>query len=101
MSYSISLSGKDQDGYDVEYLDSNITYNYYDQYKKVTGSKLPDILHGKTAKETISMLEKIVNELGTEKDSDYWANTPGNAGAAVEKLLNAAKQYPGATWTVF
>lgn len=73
--------------------DLNVTYNYSRFFS------FRD-LHGKTAEETIPTLEKAVEELGTERDENYWASTPGNAGYTCSILLAWAKQHPTATWDV-
>jgi hypothetical protein len=73
--------------------DLNVTYNY--------GGHFPfKSLHEKMAKETIDMLEEAVERLGIERDQDYWAKTPGNAGYACSILLGWAKQHPEAIWRV-
>jgi len=77
----------------------NITYNYNNLYKtwldKDEGIRW---LHGKKAGSTIERLEMGVTILGTERDSDYWKATPGNAGYALSILLDWAKKHPDAHW---
>ena len=73
--------------------DLNVTYNYSSHFP------FRD-LNGKTAKGTIPMLKKAVEELGTERDEDYWKATEGNAGYACNILLNWARQHPQAVWKV-
>lgn len=81
--------------------DLNITYNYswfyYDCFDKNAGLRW---LNGKVAKDTIGRLERTVQELGTKQYTDYWAATPGNAGYALNILLNWAKEHPEATFEV-
>jgi hypothetical protein len=76
----------------------NVTYNYSGSYRQADFS-LRD-LHDKKAADTVSKLESVVSQLGTERDSDYWAATDGNAGYAASILLGWAKQHPEATWRV-
>lgn len=77
----------------VPEADLNVTYNYskYFSFRD---------LHGKTAKLTIPVLELAVSILGTERDTDYWASTPGNCGYALSVLLGWARLYPDAVWEV-
>jgi hypothetical protein len=103
------------DGYTES--DFNITYNYgwfyYQCLDKDNGLRW---LYGKTGKETIERLAKAIIELGTnlyfrlpelkrldeitkeDRIYDYWCPTPGNAGAALEPLLSAAKEFPHGIW---
>jgi hypothetical protein len=73
----------------------NITYNYaffyYQFLDKKDGLRW---LYGRQAKDCIERLEKAVEILGTRQYSDYWAATPGNAGHALNILLQWAKQHP-------
>ena len=84
----------------------NITYNYGQCFrlvwpKELNGpNALGQMLDGKQAKDTIADLEIAVEKLGTRGYDDYWAPTPGNAGAALARLLEWAKQYPDGTWRV-
>ena len=77
----------------------NVTYNYSkffrDTIDKENGIRW---LYGKTGKEVIDTLETAVNTLGTDKDSDQWTPTEGNAGYALSILLEWAKQYPNAVF---
>lgn len=85
----------------TEHADINVTYNYstfyFEHLDKEKGLRW---LHEKQAKDTIERLEKAVEILGVERDSDYWAATPGNAGHALNVLASWAKQYPEAVWHV-
>ncbi len=77
----------------------NVTYNYNSVYG-LLGFNLRE-LNGKTAAETESTLDMLVKKLGTANDSkDYWAPTPGNAGKALNRLLEWARQHPKAVWRV-
>jgi hypothetical protein len=76
----------------------NVTYNY----SEVTN--LIDFnfknLDGRTAEDTIDELTRVVDTLGTHIFENYWAPTPGNAGAAAAILLSWAQQHPKAVWRV-
>lgn len=73
----------------------NITYNYgwffYRFLDKDDGIRW---LYRKTGAETVERLNQAVSELGINRYRDYWAPTPGNAGAALSRLLMWARQYP-------
>lgn len=73
--------------------DLNTTYNY-GRYFNFRG------LHGRTGRETIKEMAVAVETLGTERDDNYWASTPGNAGYAVSILLRWARQHPDGVWQV-
>ena len=77
----------------------NITWNYswfyYRVLDKESGLRW---IYGKTGEECAPRLEKAVEELGTRRNADYWADTPGNAGHALNILLGWAKQHPTAVF---
>jgi hypothetical protein len=74
----------------------NITYNY----TEVFGSLVRE-LDGRTARDTIPLLLDFVYLWPHAKPySDYWAPTPGNAKAAIERLLMFAAKHPGGIWRV-
>lgn len=108
MSYDISLSnpetgetlevGNHQEGSiiaigGVPFADMNVTYNYSKHFDFRS-------LHGKTGQETIPVLAEAVRRLGTIRDRDYWATTPGNAGYACSVLLGWAAQHSTGKWDV-
>lgn len=81
--------------------DLNVTYNYSPFYYKYLDSESGlRWLDGKVAGDTIDRLESAVRVLGVERDSDYWAATPGNAGMSLSVLLFWARQHPRAVWRV-
>lgn len=80
--------------------DLNITYNYGKHIRTAMHEDGLKWLHEKKASDTIELLEKAVKTLGTERDSDYWASTKGNAGYALNILLGWAKQHPEGIWEV-
>ena len=79
----------------------NITYNYSKHYyEHLNNTQGLRYLHEKKAKEVISDLERTVKILGTKRDNDYWNPTEGNAGYALNILLEWAKQNPDAIFIV-
>lgn len=83
----------------------NVTYNYSQIFRVISLKSWEGIfsfrdLTDKTGKETLEVLEEIVELLGTKQYKDYWAPTPGNVGYAANILLEWAKEHPNATWEV-
>lgn len=76
----------------------NVTYNYSSVYRLVDFSVRD--LHGLTGAETSVFLRALVEKLGTSTYEDYWAPTPGNAGAALARLLSFAEAHPEGVWEV-
>jgi len=76
----------------------NMTYNYSKPFGEA-GFNLRSI-NGKRAAECVDEMERVVAALGTERASDYWAPTNGNAGAALNRLCTWARQHPQAKWRV-
>ena len=72
----------------------NVTYNYYKQYEPILGDGMK-FFQDMSTEDAIPHLEKVVDTLGTKVNPDYWASTPGNAGAAAESLLFLCKECPG------
>lgn len=52
----------------------------------------------KTGAETAPSLIAASVELGTDRDDDYWAWTPGNVGYTLAILGSWAMDHPDATW---
>ena len=97
-----------------------VTYNYSELYHLAINQSLPDFLHGKYAKDTIPILKKCVEKLGTkqykrQRDDmqglenmsnpkawiyDYWTPTMGNAGYIASVLLDWAQLHPNAKWEI-
>jgi len=77
----------------------NVTYNYskfyYEHLDREQGIRW---LYGKKAKDTRDRLQNAVEALGTDRGSNYWKATPGNAGYALAILLSWAMQHPEAEW---
>ena len=80
----------------------SITYNYSPLYYEV----FPDDeglrwLETKRGKESITILEKAVERLGTKRDSSYWNATMGNAGFSLSILLGWAKEFPNGKFAIY
>lgn len=71
----------------------NVTYNYskYFDFKRLNGSVAEDV---------IKVMKATIEELGTERDNNYWKPTKGNVSYALSILLQWAKQYPKAVFKV-
>lgn len=78
----------------------NVTYNYGGEFRKALGRGFRETLNGERAGDVLALLEKGVEILGTERSSDYWESTPGNAGAVLQRLAEWARQYPDAVFRV-
>jgi hypothetical protein len=76
----------------------SVTYNYADIYALVDFDLWG--FDGMSAKDSIPILDKLVEKFGTKQYKDYWAATPGNAGAALSVMLEWAKKYPEAVWSI-
>jgi len=76
----------------------NVTYNYSGIF--ATHEWHPRRLHERRADDTIPELRDLAERLPNAPASDYWAATPGNAGAVVHQLLRWAEQHPHAVWRV-
>ena len=73
----------------------NITYNYAPfYYKHIDRLKGIRALYGKTGFEVAQLLVPAIAKLGTERSSDYWEATPGNAGAALADLMQLCLKAP-------
>lgn len=83
----------------IDLADISITYNYAQHFRDhIDREKGLRWLYGKTGAETIPRLQAAVMALGTVRDDDYWADTPGNAGHALSVLLGWARLHPAAVW---
>ena len=77
----------------------NVTYNYAQfYYMHLDSEKGIRVLYGMPGAQAIPLLEKAVTALGTNRDSDYWKPTAGNAGAALADLLMLARACPEAVF---
>lgn len=85
----------------LPFAELNITYNYSKHYYKYLNEKEGlRWLDGKRAKDTITMLDYAVGNLGVKRSSDYWNATRGNAGYALRILLQWANKHPEGIWRV-
>ena len=78
--------------------DLNVTYNY-SLVANLAGVHIRG-LDGSKASDTVGKLTKAVELLGTHQHDDYWADTSGNVGFALNILLGWAKQHHDAVWSV-
>lgn len=78
----------------TELAEMNVTYNYSVHFS------VKNELHGKTAEETIPILEGAVEHFGTERTMNYWDASEGNVGYMCSILLSWAKLHPDAIWRV-
>lgn len=77
----------------------DITYNYGHFYHQLIDAEQGiRWLYGQKAEDTIFALWGAIAVLGTYRDEDYYAPTPGNAGYALSILLSWAEQHPDAVW---
>jgi len=77
----------------------NITYNYSEHYYRTIDPEIGiRCLYGKSADETIPILEKAIGLLKNDTDRDYWKDTEGNAKRALIQLLVLAKMRPDGIW---
>lgn len=58
-------------------------------------------LSGKVGEEVLDELEDAISILGTDRDEDYWASTPGNAGHTLNILVQWIKLHPKATFSIY
>ena len=81
-------------------LELNITYNYAPIFYRsdVFGEGGIRSLYGKTALESIPILERAIAALNDDIDPDYWKATDGNAKRALIQLLAFAKMRPDGIW---
>ena len=78
----------------------NITYNYAGHcYRHIDSERGIRAIYGKTARESIPILEAAISKLKDDVDSDYWKNTEGNAKEALRGLLEIARNAdPDGVW---
>lgn len=74
--------------------DFNVTYNYVEHFRDTMGPKGVRTIYGMTGAEALPILRQAIETLGTELDTDYWAPTAGNAGAALARLASFAEKFP-------
>lgn len=120
MGYSIELVNEHEDIVTVPYFEGGsirtvykggkpklvaaeitVTYNYSKYYANhfPNGERLW-WFNEKTAKDTVPVLKKAMEALGTKQSGSYWNSTAGNAGYVLSVLLEWAKYRPDAVWRV-
>ncbi|MEK7092133.1 MAG: hypothetical protein AAB907_00750 [Patescibacteria group bacterium] len=81
--------------------DLNVTYNYNPfYYQFLDKEKGLRWLDQKITRDCTHRLYEAIKKLGTNRDKNYWASTPGNAGYALVILLDWAKEHPDAIFEV-
>lgn len=98
MGYDVSLTRFAGDPSIAETFETTVTYNFHKVYRLV-GFNVRE-LSGMTGAASAPLLQALVAFLGTEDYRDPWAPTPGNAGAALARLLKEARRMPDAVWNV-
>lgn len=76
----------------------NVTYNYSKHFTRVLGAGGIRSLYGKSAVDSIPMLEKAIAQLGDDVSEDYWEPTEGNAKRSLLQLYTLAKMRPDGIW---
>jgi hypothetical protein len=84
----------------IERAELNVTYNYGVCFHLAGIDGFRETLDGQKAADVTPALQSAVEKLGTQQYKDYWAPTPGNAGHALNILLQWAEQYPDAVFKV-
>lgn len=69
----------------------NITYNYGKIYREKFGKEGIRTIYGMTGAESIPVIQKVIDSLSDEINSDYWTATEGNAKRALYGLLSFVK----------
>lgn len=76
----------------------NVTYNYAPHYYRTMGEKGIRSIYGMTGSESVPVLSAAIDGLGTDRHSDYWEPTEGNARVALEQLRELALRHPNGRW---
>jgi hypothetical protein len=76
----------------------NVTYNYSKHLYRVMGEGGIRSIYGKSAVDSIPMLEKAIAQLGDDISEDYWEPTEGNVKRALLQLYTLAKMRPDGVW---
>ena len=77
----------------------NVTFNYAPIIAKVMPCGIKGF-DGKTAVDTIPLLEQAIAKLGDDVVDDYWTATEGNVKRALNGLLALAKMRPDGVWYI-
>lgn len=79
----------------TRYAHLNITYNYAFFFYNFIDTKLGiRSLYGKKVQDVIKILTPVIEKLGTRTEENYWLDTPGNAGKALQNLVDLMKMCP-------
>ena len=70
----------------------NVTYNYTAFFHQVWNGVGIQALNGKKVEDAIPELERGVEMLGTDNTDRYWDATAGNAGKALDSLLELCRK---------
>jgi hypothetical protein len=80
-------------------LSLNITYNYAPHFYRLIDEKEGiRFIYGKTALETLPILEKAISQLSDDVNDNYWESTEGNAKQALIQLKTMAQMRPDGIW---
>ena len=78
----------------------NIPGQYEMKCDKILGEKFLAKINKRYAKDTISMLEGLVEKLDTKHIVGDYGETPSDIGEMVTILLERAKKHPNAKWVI-
>lgn len=76
----------------------NITWNYGSRYRAAFGDEGIRTIYGMTGAESLPVLKTAADQLGDDRDDDYWKPTEGNAKAALLQLITLATLRPDGIW---
>lgn len=77
----------------TRFAEVNVTYNYHPFFAGMWEGGIRSF-HGMPAHQAAQFMEEAIETFGTEQDSDYWAATPGNAGAAIQTIVDVIRSCP-------
>ena len=76
----------------------NITYNYAPHFYRLMGEDGIRSIYGKRVADTLPGLRAAADQLGDDRDDDYWKPTEGNAKAALYNLIALGEMAPEGFW---
>jgi hypothetical protein len=86
----------------------NITWNYADHYYRLFPPEPKKEgqdcglgirwLYGRSAVETIPVIQGVIDQLGDDVTDNYWDGTEGNAKRALVQLVTMARMRPDGVW---
>ena len=77
----------------TRFAEVNITYNYSPFYADIWEDGIRSF-DGMPAQEAAEAMEQAIDVFGTNQDENYWAATPGNAGAAIQTVVDVIRNCP-------